>query len=171
MTKVTTKRLAMQKRLAARCLGVSVNRIRINYAALENLGMTPAEFKESITKADMRKYLKNGLLTVIAKQGVSRGRARFRHQQKKKGRHRGMGSKKGTRSARYDTKLLWMSQIRSQRELLKSLRESNVITQDIFKQLYRKASGGFFRSRRHIRLYLEEHELMSKQTAQKPTTP
>lgn len=159
MAKVTTKRLAMQKRLAARQLGISPKRVKINHDRISALGMDIAGFKESITKADIRKFIHNDLLSIVPKRGISRGRARHHHRKRQQGRHSGSGSKKGKKGARANPKRVWMNQIRSQRKLLFSLRVGGQITQEVFREMYGKASGGFFRSQRHIRLYLEEHEL------------
>ena len=63
-----------------------------------------------------------------------------------------------------------MNRIRNQRQLLKILRDKKIITTTIYQELYAKSKGGFFRSRRHITLYLEEHELTPHET-QKQAQP
>ena len=52
--------------------------------------------------------------------------------------------------------------IRAIRDLLKTLREEKVIDAKTYRSLYRKSKGGFFRSRRHVKLYIEEHDLAKK---------
>ena len=42
------------------------------------------------------------------------------------------------------------------------LREKGHVTGPLFRELYLKAKGGYFRSKRHIKLYLEEHNLVAK---------
>jgi len=55
-----------------------------------------------------------------------------------------------------------MNKIRALRDLLKTLRTKEVIERSSYRLLYRKAKGGYFRSRRHIKLYIEEHNLAKK---------
>ena len=145
-------RLTSQKRLAAGVLGCSPQVVWIDPARLQ-------EVKESITKADIRALI---IAKAIQKKPVARhshGRARFIHAQKVKGRQRGQGSRKGTQNARLSQKRAWIHKVRAQRELLMHLRVNRKISQDVFKNLYAKSSGGFFRSRRHIRIYIEEQGL------------
>lgn len=53
-----------------------------------------------------------------------------------------------------------MIKIRNQKNLLKSLRDKSLITRKNYRILFRKAKGGFFRSKRHIEIYLAEHKLI-----------
>ena len=79
-----------------------------------------------------------------------------------KGRKKGPGSKKGKHTARAGKKELWIIKIRSQRELLKELFSKNLISKQDYRDLRQKAKGGYFRSLRHIKLYLTEHSLWLK---------
>ncbi len=76
--------------------------------------------------------------------------------QRRLGRQRGPGSRKGPRTARARPKQVWMIKVRTQRKLLQDLREKQRIDQAQFKELFRKVKGDFFRSRRHILLYVAE---------------
>jgi len=91
--------------------------------------------------------------------GSSKLRARKRKVQKRKGRQKGPGSKKGKQRS---GKREWMNKIRVQREFLKELRDKNIIDKKVYRNLYLKSKGGFFRSKRHIKLYLTEHRLGKK---------
>ena len=115
-----------------------------------------AAIKEAITKADMRALVKQGVVRKLQKKGVSRVRANKRRVQRRLGRQGGQGSKKGRHTARLPSKIAWMNKVRAQRTFLKELREEKKITQEQFTFLYAKVKGDFFRSRRHIALYLEE---------------
>ena len=117
------------------------------------------EIKEAITKEDLRKLVSQGVILIKQKQGVSRGRARAVISQKRKGRHSGKGSRKGNKTARLGRKEAWVQGIRAQRELFTTLLNSEAITPETYKSLRIKAKGGFFRSRRHIKLYLTENNL------------
>ncbi len=138
-----------QKRLAALILKCSKKRIIFDSDRLSDI-------KEAITKADIRGLIKEKAITKLSVKGVSRGRARKRLVQRRKGKQKGEGSKKGSRGARIPKKKEWMNKVRAQRELLKKLKEKKIINNKLYRELYLKSKGGFFRSRRHIKLYLEE---------------
>ena len=55
-----------------------------------------------------------------------------------------------------------MARIRVQRVLLRDLREKELIAKVIYRKMYDKARGGFFRSQRHLKLYLQEQGLFQK---------
>ena len=138
-----------QKRLAAQILKCSKKRIRFDPNRLSDI-------KEAITKVDIRGLIKDKVITKIPAKGVSRGRARKRLVQRRKGKQKGEGSRKGSRGARLPRKREWINKIRAQRELLKKLKEKKIIDDKLYRELYLKSKGGFFRSKRHIKLYLEE---------------
>ena len=117
------------------------------------------EIKDAITKGDIRGLINKGHIVEIQKKGHSRGRTRKLLLQKRKGRRSGQGSRKGSISARLDKKSAWMSKIRTQRQFLKEVRDKSILTKKVYRKLYLMSKGGFFRSRRHIKLYMEEHKL------------
>ena len=149
-------KLNLQKRLAASVLRSSPKRVHFDPAQL-------SEIKESITKADIKNLIRNDIITVKPKRGVSRGRARKMHLQKVAGKRSGQGSRKGSHHSRYTKKRAWINKVRIQRELLKALRDAQLINAKIYHDLYRKSKGGFFRSKGHIKLYIKEHSLISTQ--------
>lgn len=120
------------------------------------------EIKQSITKDDIRNLIGRGVIRLKQEQGISRGRARELASQKRKGLRRGKGSRKGKVGARYDSKRGWMERIRNLRELFKNLKEKKIISNETYRTLRNKSKGGLFRSRRHVILYLEEHDLFNK---------
>lgn len=144
-----------QKKLAAKIAKRSKKKVKLDESRLE-------EIKEAITRADIRSLLKDKAIKVEQKKGVSRARARKHKKQKVRGRKKGHGSRKGRANARLSGKQKWMNRIRLQRKFLKELKDNKKITQEIYKEIYRKAKGGFFRSKRHIKLYLTEHKLIKK---------
>ncbi|MEK6916839.1 MAG: 50S ribosomal protein L19e [Nanoarchaeota archaeon] len=145
----------IQKKLAAKIAKRSPKKIVLDETRRE-------EIKEAITRADIRSLMKDGAIKVKQDKGVSRVRARKQQSQKSKGRRKGQGSRTGSANARYSGKKKWMAKIRLQRTFLKELREKSMLAPEIFKTLYRKAKGGFFRSKRHIKLYITEHKLVKK---------
>lgn len=144
--------LTLQKRLAASLLRCSPKRIVFDCEQLPTI-------KDGITKGDIRSLIKQGAIRVVQKKGISRHRAKERQKQRKKGRQRGYGSRKGSKNARASKKEQWMNRVRLQRAFLKGLRDKNNITIDAYHILYRKVKGGFFRSLRHAKLYMEENKL------------
>ncbi len=146
--------MKLQKRLAADTLGCSEKRILFDENKLD-------EIKEAITKADIRNLISRGGIIELQKQGISRSRANKRKRQKSKGLRRGHGSRKGKAGARgEDSKTLWINKIRLQRAFISALKNSNKIDKAAYKDLYKKSKGGFFRSKGHIIVYLEEKGIL-----------
>jgi large subunit ribosomal protein L19e len=142
-------KLDTKKNLVSKIIKGSAKRAKFDPARLD-------EIKEAITKKDLKGLIKNGAIDIVQKDGVSRARARARQAQRKKGRQRGAGSRQGSANARLNTKLVWMNKIRLQREFLKELKDKELIDNATYRDLYMKAKGGFFRSKRHIKLYINE---------------
>ncbi len=147
--------LKIQKTLAAKIMKGSPKRVRFQEDRLSDI-------KEAITKYDIKALIQDGAITQIPKRGVSRGRARKSHEQRTKGRQRGHGSRKGNKTARSPAKREWINKIRLIRLFLTELKEKKLITNEIYRDLYLKSKGGFFRSRRHLKLYITENKLVAK---------
>ncbi len=145
--------LKSQKRLAAQLLNVGENRVWFDNDRLE-------EVKEAITKADIYKLIKDLAIQAKPQKGISGYRRRKKFAQKRKGRQKGQGSRKGTLNARIRQKKVWMDRIRLQRRLLKKFRNKKIIDPKTYRKLYMRSKGGFFRSRRHVLLYLEEQGIL-----------
>lgn len=148
-------KLTSQRRIAAQILKVGKTRILFDKEKL-------TEIKEAITKSDIRTLISDKVIKAKPTNSTSRFRARKLKKQKSKGRRKGPGSRKGTKKARLSTKKRWMIKVRTQRKLIKLLKEKKIITPNLYRNLYSKVTGNFFRSRRHIKLYLEEHKLTKK---------
>lgn len=159
-------KLDVQKRIAAKVLGCSPKRVVFDQARL-------TEIKEAITKADVRALIIDKFVYKKQKKGVSGSRAKKIKIQKTKGKRKGHGSRKGRAKARTPKKMEWMNRIRLQREVLRNLREKKLIDNETFWSLYKKCKGGFFRSKRHLKLYIEEQELIkeSKKETKKEEKP
>lgn len=147
--------MKLQKRLAASILKCSPKRVWFDPEKL-------AEIKEAITKFDIRNLIKKGIITKTPAKGISRAGAKKIQAQKRKERRKGHGSRKGARSARLEPKRFWIKAVRAQRELLKRMHEKGLISTADFHKLYAKVKGGFFRSVRHIKLYVKEQNLIKK---------
>ena len=152
--------LRSQKRIAAQLLKVGKNKVWFDEDRLE-------EIKEAITKIDIKKLIKNLAIQAKPKIGISGWRRRKKQLQKRKGRQKGQGSRKGTPKSRLKPKRIWIARVRLQRELLKKLKDKNLIDSKNYNNLYRKSKGGFFRSRRHVLLYLKEKGIFKKEVTDK----
>ncbi|MBN2368537.1 50S ribosomal protein L19e [Candidatus Woesearchaeota archaeon] len=148
-------KLNIQKKLAAKIAKRSPKKVKIDNTKRE-------EVKEAITRVDLKSLIKDGVIAIKQEKGVSRGRARKNKSQKVRGRKKGHGSRKGKANARLPDKEKWMAKIRLQRSFLKELKTSGKLSNENYKDLYRKSKGGFFRSKRHIKLYITEHNLIGK---------
>jgi large subunit ribosomal protein L19e len=147
--------MELQKRLAAQALGCGPRRVRFDPEKL-------SEIKEAITKFDVQRLINKGVITKAQSKGVSRARAKKTAIQKSKGRQTGHGSRKGRAAARLNPKEQWINNVRAQRTLIKKLRRGQIINKENFRTLYNKVKGGFFRSTKHIKIYIEEQDMVKK---------
>jgi len=138
---------SLQKRMAASILKVGESKIWLD----------PTKTKEiaaAITKSDIRKLIMKGHIK------VARKKIKFR-EKIKKGK-KGRGSRKGRKHAIVTAKRKWISTVRPLRRMLKELRDSSQIDNQTYRKLYMLVKGGTFRSRSHMRIYLEQHGLVKK---------
>ncbi len=149
-----------KKLLAGKILSISPYKVKFAIDALEDI-------KKAITRADLRGLIAIGKISKKGTNEQSRVRARKIAVQKRKGRRSGSGSKKGKKYSIVTRKEKWMAKVRVQRVFLKELREKQLIEVKDYRDLYRKSKGGYFRNKRHIKLYLSEHKLI--QTKEKLT--
>ena len=144
----------LQKRLASQILGCSPKRVLFDESRLD-------EIKEAITRMDVKRLIGSGAIIELQKTGISRARANKRRTQKAKGRRTGHGSRKGRAGARGEnSKTLWVNKVRLQRRFAAALKDSNKVDKETYNDLYRKIKGGFFRSKSHIIVYLEEKGIL-----------
>jgi len=147
--------LKSQRRLAAQLLGVGESRVWIDPERFE-------EVSSAITRREIEHLIKDGAIKAKPEKGVSRGRARIRHEKRKRGRRRGPGSREGAAGARLPKKRRWINTIRALRDTLKRLRDSKSITPSTYRRLYIMAKGGVFRSRSQLLQYVKASGLLVK---------
>jgi large subunit ribosomal protein L19e len=139
--------LSNQRRMAAQILKCGEGRVWLDSASQEELA-------DAVTRADIRSAIKAGVIRRKHVKGTSRVRARLHAAEVKKGRHQGPGSRRGTPSSLVPRKERWTNRIRAQRDLLKGLRDRKEIPTPVYREFYRKAKGGMFRSRAHLLINL-----------------
>ena len=146
--------LQTQKRIAGSVLKAAPKRVRFDPSRLNDI-------KAAITKTDIKTLINQGVIGVIPKKGVSRGRAKHVAKQRSKGLRKGPG-KEGKATARNPSKAAWMSKVRAQRDFIKELREKKIVSNETYRELYTKSKGGFFRNVRHIKIYMNEQNLTTR---------
>jgi len=124
----------IQKKLAGKIAKRSSKRVRLDPTRLDDI-------KEAITRQDVRALIKDGAITLVQEKGVSKGRSRYVKSQKSKGRRKGAGSRKGKANARLKGKDKWMARIRLQRFFLKDMKTKGKLTQEVYKDIYKKSKG------------------------------
>lgn len=116
------------------------------------------DIEEAITSEDIRRLIKDGVISEKPKQGLSSFRKKKIARQKKKGRRRSRGSVKGRPAGQ--KKQAWMKTIRSLRNLLRELKTTGKIDNRTYRDIYTKSKSGYFRSKAHVMNYLERNNLL-----------
>ncbi len=138
---------SLQKRLAAKVLKVGMSKVWLDPAKREDI-------EKAVTKWDIRKLIKQSAIKALPEK-LHMPKVRIK-------KRKGTGRRKGGKYSIVTRKRRWISTIRPLRELLKELKASSQIDNPTYKKMRLLAKGGMFRSRAHLRLYLEQHHLLKK---------
>lgn len=147
-----------QKRIAAEIMKCGISRVRIKQTE---------EVEEALTREDIRGLIQKGMIWSVQKKGTSKFASKKKLEQKKKGRMRGPGRRKGTKGARKNDKTKWIEKVRPLRRLLSELREAEQVSRENYGILYRRVKGGFFRNKSHLMFYLKDHDMLKTGTSKK----
>jgi len=143
------------RRIASEILKVGESKVRFKSDSMKKI-------EEALTREDIRMLIKEGTIYKIEKRGVSRARGMGKRSQIKKGRRGGMGSRKGTPSARLDAKDAWIAKVRAQRRFLSALVENKQIAPESVRKIYLMVKGNAFKSVKILETYLRDNKLLIK---------
>ena len=147
--------LTNQRRMASVLLKCGSGRVYMNPNNLE-------EIAEAVTRSDVKKLIKEGVIKARQVKGISTGRKRSRMKQKESGKRKGHGSWKGSKYARFPKKRRWIQTIRPIRRTLKEYRTGGYINSETYRYYYKHASGGIFRSVGHMKSHMHTEKAFLK---------
>ncbi|MEM0000810.1 MAG: 50S ribosomal protein L19e [Desulfurococcaceae archaeon] len=145
--------VSLQKKLAAKLLGVGISRIRIDPERVNDVA-------QAITRRDVERLIEEGAIWVEPEHGLTGYSSKIRHLKRKRGHRRGQGKREGSKDARASSKRSWINRIRKMRTFLKYLRDKNIIDGKTYRRLYALTKGGHFSSFTSLKLYLKEHGIV-----------
>ncbi|WP_297477446.1 50S ribosomal protein L19e [Thermococcus sp.] len=147
--------LKMQRRIAADLLKCGENRVWIDPEKIDKVA-------SAITREDVKRLIHDGVIKKKPVKGQSRARARAFQEARKKGRHRGLGSRKGKKTARMGRKERWMMTIRALRKELRKLKAEGKLDEHTYRRLYIRAKGGQFKNKRQLYMFMQEHDILKE---------
>lgn len=139
--------VSLQKRLAAEVLRVGVSRVWLDPTQKK-------EIEKAITKADIRKMIKKGWIKALPE--------KIKKPKERRKRRKGPGRRKGGKYTYLSKKERWMKTVRPLRRMLRELKDSGKIDNQTYRKLRKLVKGGMFRSRAHLRIYLEQRGIIKK---------
>jgi len=138
---------SLQKRLAGKILKVGESRVWLDPNKIKDI-------EKAITKWDIRKLVKQGAIKALPEK-------LHRVKERKKKKYT-TGRRKGAKYALLPGKRRWISTVRPLRKMLLELKNTGQIDLQTYKKIRLPVKGGMFRSRSHLKTYLEQHDLLKK---------
>lgn len=147
--------LRPQRRIAARIMKIGENRVQIDPEYIWDVEL-------ALTREDIKKLIADKVIRAKQKKGISRARVKKQMLQRRKGRRRGHGKRKGKKTARLPRKKRWIDKVRPLRRYLKGLRDEGIIDRRSYRQFYLRVKGNSYRNLRHLKLALNEAGVLKR---------
>ncbi|KAL6121989.1 RpL19 [Nucleospora cyclopteri] len=132
------RKLASVKRMAKNVLNCGRNKLWID----------PNEYEKVLavdTIQGVQELIEEGSISKRPDKINSKAKARKRAEAKRKGRHMGFGSRKGTKNARLPAKTIWIKTIRSMRTVLKEMKVNGELNSEEYHKYRQQAKGNMFK--------------------------
>lgn len=143
------------RRMASELTKAGESRIWIDPSRIEDV-------QKAVTKDDVRILIRQGVIKVQKKRGVSRALGRIHDAKRRKGKTHGFSKRRGTHSARAGGKKEWLLRVRAQRKLLKNLKTAGKLTSNAaYRETYLKIKGGAFQDRARVKMFLKEKNYLN----------